>query len=173
MTYDTPQNKSMLLIYWIGIALILLLIDFYSGPFIQFPITYLIPVALASWFNGQLSGISFAVLLPLGRLGFNIFFWTVPWTMADAGINFLIRVVVFVLFAYLIDKTAKQRQLLEKKVELLEGLLPICSFCKKIRDSDEKWQPIEQYIGDRSHASFSHGLCPDCRKEHYSDLFKK
>lgn len=168
-----PKNRNFLLLYWVCIAGILLYVDYFSGPFIQFPVTYLIPVALAAWFNGRLAGIFFAVLLPLGRLSFNVFFWDVPWTTTDASINFIIRVIVFVLFAVVIDRTAKLSRLLEKKVELLEGLLPICSFCKKIKNSEEKWQPIEQYIGEHSHASFSHGLCPDCRKEHYSDLFKK
>lgn len=53
-----------------------------------------------------------------------------------------------------------------KRVKSLEGLLPICSICKKIR-VNEKWVPVEQYIGERSDADFSHGLCPDCLREHY------
>jgi hypothetical protein len=53
-----------------------------------------------------------------------------------------------------------------KRIKHLEGLLPICSFCKKIRVENE-WVPVERYVADRSDADFSHGLCPDCLREHY------
>lgn len=56
------------------------------------------------------------------------------------------------------------------QVKTLKGLLPICAFCKKIRDDEGYWQQIEQYIHDRSEAEFSHGVCPECFKKHYSDL---
>lgn len=49
-----------------------------------------------------------------------------------------------------------------REVKLLEGLLPICAACKKIRDSEQHWQPLEAYIHEHSMAEFSHGLCPDC-----------
>ena len=48
------------------------------------------------------------------------------------------------------------------KVKRLEGVIPICGVCKKIRDDQESWQQLEQYISDHSEALFSHGLCPDC-----------
>lgn len=44
----------------------------------------------------------------------------------------------------------------------LHGLLPTCSYCKKIRDESDNWIQIEQYIAQRSKASFSHGICPTC-----------
>jgi DNA-binding response OmpR family regulator len=43
-----------------------------------------------------------------------------------------------------------------------QGLLPICSYCKKIRDDQNYWQQVEGYISDHSEAQFSHGICPDC-----------
>ena len=50
----------------------------------------------------------------------------------------------------------------EKHVAQLEGLLPICSYCKNIRDEDNHWHRLEAYIEDRSQAEFTHGICPDC-----------
>jgi hypothetical protein len=44
----------------------------------------------------------------------------------------------------------------------LQGLLPICSYCKKVRDDKNYWQEVESYISQRSAAVFSHGICPDC-----------
>src|SRR5579862_7845430 len=47
-------------------------------------------------------------------------------------------------------------------VKTLQGLLPICSYCKKIRNDRNYWQQVEGYICDHSEAQFSHGICPDC-----------
>jgi len=48
------------------------------------------------------------------------------------------------------------------RVKMLQGLLPICSYCKKIRNDRNYWQQVEGYISDHSEAQFSHGICPDC-----------
>jgi len=47
-------------------------------------------------------------------------------------------------------------------VKQLRGLLPMCSYCKKIRVDDKYWQQLEGYLTDHSDAEFSHGICPDC-----------
>lgn len=48
------------------------------------------------------------------------------------------------------------------KVRILEGVIPICSYCKKIRNDEESWQQMEQYISEHTDAMFSHGICPSC-----------
>lgn len=55
---------------------------------------------------------------------------------------------------------------LQQEVKQLEGLLPICSYCKKIKDDEQKWQQMESYISHRTEANFSHGICPDCYNKH-------
>ena len=60
---------------------------------------------------------------------------------------------------------------LEKEVKTLGGLLPICSYCKKIRDDNGYWNQIEGYIQSHSEAKFSHSICQECAKKHYPDLF--
>jgi PAS domain S-box-containing protein len=77
-------------------------------------------------------------------------------------------------------KTEKERDILIKKlqkalneVKTLSGLLPICSHCKKIRDDKGYWNQLEEYFTKYSDAKFSHGICPDCIKEYYSDLISK
>lgn len=57
----------------------------------------------------------------------------------------------------------------EEEIRTLKGLLPICSHCHKIRDDDGQWQSLEKYIGDRSKASFTHGICNDCLKKHFPE----
>ncbi len=55
---------------------------------------------------------------------------------------------------------------LQQEVKQLEGLLPICSYCKKIKDDDQQWQQMESYISRRTEANFSHGICPECYERH-------
>jgi len=52
-----------------------------------------------------------------------------------------------------------------KEIKILQGLLPICASCKKIRDDNGLWKHMESYISEHSQAQFSHGLCPDCAAE--------
>jgi hypothetical protein len=59
-----------------------------------------------------------------------------------------------------------------KQIKTLSGLLPICSSCKKIRDNEGAWTHMETYVRDHSEASFSHGICPDCARELYGELFE-
>jgi hypothetical protein len=55
-------------------------------------------------------------------------------------------------------------------IKKLSGLLPICASCKKIRDDKGYWRQIEQYIREHSEAEFTHGICPECVKQHYPEL---
>jgi len=59
------------------------------------------------------------------------------------------------------------------KVKLLSGMLPICANCKNIRDDKGYWHQVEVYIRNHSEADFSHGLCPDCAKKLYPELYNK
>lgn len=61
----------------------------------------------------------------------------------------------------------RNRQLEESRREIhaLQGILPICAGCKKIRDDEGFWQQVEVYISEHSEAEFSHGLCPECIAE--------
>ena len=54
---------------------------------------------------------------------------------------------------------------LESQIRHLKGVIPICSYCKKIRNDEKSWQQLESYISEHSDALFSHGLCPDCLDE--------
>jgi DNA-binding response OmpR family regulator len=52
-------------------------------------------------------------------------------------------------------------------VKTLQGLIPICMHCHKIRNDHQNWERLEMYISEHTDAEFSHGLCPECMKEHY------
>ena len=55
-------------------------------------------------------------------------------------------------------------------VNTLGSFLPICAHCKKIRDANDAWIPIEAYISDHTETEFSHGICPACATEFYPEL---
>lgn len=57
-----------------------------------------------------------------------------------------------------------------RNVQILQGLLPICSACKRIRNDNGYWQQVEEYFTRHSNAKFSHGICPECVKTIYPDL---
>jgi DNA-binding response OmpR family regulator len=63
-----------------------------------------------------------------------------------------------------VELSERVRELYEAlaQVHRLEGMLPICSYCKKIRDDKNYWHQVETYIGERCNAQFSHGVCPTC-----------
>jgi DNA-binding response OmpR family regulator len=59
------------------------------------------------------------------------------------------------------------------QVKQLKGLLPICMFCKKIRNDENYWQKVEEYLAEHTGADFSHSICPECLEKHYSKYVKK
>jgi len=69
-----------------------------------------------------------------------------------------------------LNETVNELQDALSEVKTLGGLLPICSFCKKIRDDKGYWNQIEAYIQSHSEAQFSHSICKECAKKHYPDI---
>jgi PAS domain S-box-containing protein len=72
----------------------------------------------------------------------------------------------------LADKVEQLEEALSK-VKQLEGIIPICMYCKKIRDDKESWQQLESYISQHSEAFFSHGICPECFPKIKSDALNE
>lgn len=62
---------------------------------------------------------------------------------------------------------------LESQLKQLRGVIPICGYCKKIRDDNESWQQLETYISAHSDAMFSHGVCPNCLARMEQDLDRR
>jgi len=58
-------------------------------------------------------------------------------------------------------------------IKFLQGILPICMFCHRIRDDEESWRRIEDYLQERADVQLSHGLCPQCFEKHYPELYHK
>jgi len=91
-------------------------------------------------------------------------------TASDAVVgSFNVALFVSLLVADLRDR---HHQLMEARAEVdkLTGLLPICAWCKKIRDDRGYWQQVEEYISARSEVQFTHGICQECVRKVIPDL---
>ncbi|MCF7810318.1 response regulator transcription factor [bacterium] len=58
-------------------------------------------------------------------------------------------------------------------IQTLQGIIPICMHCHKIRDDKDDWKKLEEYVENHSEARFSHGLCPECYEKHYPAFAKQ
>jgi len=84
----------------------------------------------------------------------------------------LISLVLLLVFGILFLLMKKATRIIYSKTEqikVLSGLLPICSSCKKIRNDQQEWEPLEEFISERSDSEFTHSLCPDCMEKFWGD----
>jgi phosphoserine phosphatase RsbU/P len=86
---------------------------------------------------------------------------TKPFNRDELRARLQVGVRVTTLQTNLADRVNELQQALAK-ITQLEGLLPICSYCKRIRSEGDDWNPVEQYIAAHSQAEFTHGICPSC-----------
>ena len=71
------------------------------------------------------------------------------------------------------EETVRNLKEALSEIKTLEGLIPICSNCKRIRDDQGYWQQVEKYISTKTDARFSHSVCPNCMKLLYPDIAAK
>lgn len=109
--------------------------------------------------------------------------WSIPFhtpldRYLDLVTGFLVSVTACVLMIWVVTTShdEERRRLGEANAELkrnleeirtLQGLLPICSWCKKVRDDAGLWTQVEHYLADHTDLSFTHGMCPECAQEHF------
>ena len=114
-----------------------------------------------------------AVLIPIGAS-------LVPG-LGQPGIVLLLGTAVLAVFYLREGKLASAAYggLVETRLDLedaarqirtLHGMIPICSYCKDIRNDDGFWEDVSSYIRSRTDAEFTHSICPDCKAEHFPTL---
>ena len=64
------------------------------------------------------------------------------------------------------DRLVGELQSALAEVKVLRNILPMCSYCRRVRDDDDYWHSVEAYIARHTHTRFSHGICPSCMREH-------
>jgi hypothetical protein len=159
----TPNiRRFSIVLASVAFAILVLIIDHNLGPFIRLPILFVLPVAATSWYSGLFAGLTMAIGLPLARLIVESDI-PKPWGLTDSAINTTVIILTMALISFLIHYIRRQNA----QIKILEGFLPICSFCKKIRTTEQQWEQMESYITRHSQAEFSHGVCPECAQKHY------
>lgn len=84
-------------------------------------------------------------------------------------INILLCLLVTAVVVFLVNLSVSAYK---KRIETLRGIVPICSFCKQIRDDKGYWNRVEAYVAKHTEAQFSHSICPDCVEKHYPEAKK-
>jgi len=96
-----------------------------------------------------------------------------PFMLADMLIASIIAVPVSYTLLRVLVKVDMQREALVKaseEIRMLEELLPVCAGCKKIRDHDDLWHPVDVYVREHSNIRVTHSLCPDCSRKAAEDI---
>lgn len=149
-------------IYSLAIAAFVILLDYAVGPIVEFPGMFILPVMYGAWYGGLRWGLPLS-LIPLAHIA-TVWASGAPAGLFEVIITAVIRTMVLAPVAWWITSVGESQRALKKEVDLLEGLLPICSYCKKIRDDAGEWQELERYIQDRTDVTFTHGVCGACVK---------
>jgi Protein of unknown function (DUF3365) len=90
-----------------------------------------------------------------------------------ASVAVVVSLIILIASHLLEKKDAEQQDLIKNlqraltEIKTLRGIVPICSFCKKIRDDKGYWSQVEAYVSQHTDAKFSHGVCPECMEKHY------
>ena len=169
----TVTVASLLILGSVGIMQNLTGLHVTLAPF------YLVPIALVTLRTDRIAGLLFSTAC--GTLWISIhvglsdyrFLWVDSW-------NNILRVGVFICFSLILSRLKddavragrlhRDLEIALKRVRELTGLLPICAWCKRIRDTEGNWQHVEAYVTVHSDAGFTHGICPECARREMEEL---
>jgi hypothetical protein len=174
---EQSTSPSLWRLLGIPLTIVIAILDHVVSSDLNVSVLYLLPIALASWklgkgeavfvaafsacvwfvdhglISGETPGLWFPLLNALGLLG--------------------VFITVGLILSALRRAFAAQQGLIGElqealgQVTTLSSLLPICSWCKKIRDDQGYWTAVEAYFEKYAHTEFTHGICPDCRVTHF------
>ena len=179
--------KNIKPMFYLGFTITLAIMTYQAaigtGAGMTFLWFYFFPLSTFFLF-GKYKGLLWVVpswLVALLLLIFNIGPYHYPSAL---GIRFIITYTLVAIFSYGIEASRSQyyNQLLAEKaalevalqqVKTLQGLLPICASCKKIRDDGGYWHQVESYISRHTEVEFSHSICPECRVTLYPQLYAR
>lgn len=146
---------------------------FRLGPF------YLAPVLALSWFSGRAPGFLGAVIAVLAWRGVEVLAGHAPTRVLvrvwDTGLHVLSFGLMSHAVAWARELFERERQVSSElrtaldNVRELQGLLPLCAWCRRLRDDHGYWQELEAYVEQNTKAVVTHGICPECHKRYFVD----
>jgi K+-sensing histidine kinase KdpD len=170
-TKSSKTFLSLLLPYGIAavsIAIVMsirMLLDPLLGDHLPFG-PFVIAIVITSWLGGWKPSL---VSLLLGLLAGAFFFMPPRWSFRVDQVAHQVSLVLYffvgITTILLFESIRKARHRAEEalaNVKILQGLLPICAWCKKIRDDQNYWRQVESYLAEHTGAQFTHSICPSC-----------
>jgi len=171
--YAAKQSRASIILSGACLVALLGAIDFVTGYEISFSIFYLAPICFVAWFAGRRAGLIFALIGTIVWLGADIAsghtfgHLLIPYWNAAVRLGFFV-ITVLILHRLHLFLEEQARLIIELQdarndIRTLGGLIPICAWCKKIRDDEGYWRQVETYISEHTEASFTHSMCPECK----------
>ncbi len=166
-----------------GMPFFFFVLSCYSGVFFKKPFIHAIPFIIAT--------VSLLTAIEFLNPELVISYKSKVHNFLDIGASIIICLVINGISIHIIykkydierelnkkmlNKAINDKELIEnsiKEIQILQGLLPICSHCKKIRDEQGEWRQLERFIQENSEAEFSHSLCPECAQTIYPEFIDK
>lgn len=146
-------------------SITLVLVDFFLGPVIQFPVLFFLPVMWAAWRCGTRVAVTLALAFALMRFACH-WYWGFPFDVTPAVINSVLRAAGLMAVAVVTANIAALTRNLKRRVALLEARLEVCGECGVVREADGSWMPL-----DHGHPPpRRHTRCPSCEEKHYGPL---
>jgi len=160
-----PQrNRRFSILYSVALAALAVGLQRVLYPFVA-PDSYqllLSAVAISVMFAGVRGGLA-ALLVTAVAKWFLFLRPEHPFQAADFGTD--MRFALFLVLGLLICWLGQKLHASYRKLKVLTGFLPVCAWCKRVRDEKDQWQQLEAYIHAHSEADFTHTLCPDCARK--------
>lgn len=167
----------------LAIDLVIGYFDYVTGTDIGLSVFYLIPIILVVWMSGTMPGLFMAAIALVTMSATDHASGTVFPSLLIEIWNDLVHLTFFVVIIFLVSRLKAEMDERSRligelrdalaEVRTLSGLLPICAWCKNIRDDKGYWNRVESYIEKRTGAEFTHGICPECARKVYPELFDK
>lgn len=166
-----------------GVPFFFFILSYYSCVFFRKPFLHAIPLiiitvlllATTEFFHPEMVVLYKSKVHDFLDIGFSIIIYL---TINGVSIHIIYKKydIERELNKKMLNQAINDKELIEssiKEIQILRGLLPICSYCKKIRDDEGKWTQLEKFIQENSEAKFSHSMCPECAQTIYPDLYDK
>jgi K+-sensing histidine kinase KdpD len=174
---EPPTSRILWRILGIPLTIVIALLDHAVWRDLNVSVLYLIPIALASWKLGRTESVLVSAV--------SACVWFVDHGLSSRqtpGLGFLLLntlglfgvfITVGLVLSALRKAFADQQRLIGElqealqQVTTLSSLLPICSWCRKVRDDRGYWTAVEAYFQKHSRTEFTHAICPECRVAHF------
>ena len=178
---DTAGKASIwLLVAGIGLVAVIGGLDYLTGPDLGFFIFYFLPIALVAWYVGRGPAMLVACLCTAAWFlveelsGPRVSWWGArAWNAGIRGVTFVLMAGLVARMRGAVETERRLNAALARQLQQVQGLLPICAACKRIRNDQGYWEQVEAYFREHAGVEFTHGICPACRQKLYPELYDR